>query len=204
MPTYTLTYFDFSGSRGEECRLALAVAGVAFTDERLTREQWDARRAAAPYGQLPMLTVAGKGTLGQTNAILAYVGRTHGLHPSDPWEAARHEAVMGAVEDLRTKLDPTVHTKDLAFRKLEREKLVRDFLPRWGAALEAQIDGPFLAGAKIHVADLKVYMVTRSLARGIVDHIPGDVFAPFRKLTRLTGAVAEHPAVARWVAGHTR
>ena len=30
MDKLKLTYFDFSGSRGEECRLAFAVAGVEF------------------------------------------------------------------------------------------------------------------------------------------------------------------------------
>ena len=35
-----LTYFDFSGSRGEECRLALFVADIDFEDERLPRNRW--------------------------------------------------------------------------------------------------------------------------------------------------------------------
>ena len=35
----TLTYFDFDGSRGLECRMALHIAGVEFTDNRLNREQ---------------------------------------------------------------------------------------------------------------------------------------------------------------------
>lgn len=29
---------------------------------------------------------AGKGQLAQSNAILTFVGRGHGQHPSDPWE----------------------------------------------------------------------------------------------------------------------
>lgn len=35
--TPTLTYFDFDGSRGLECRLALHVAGVPFQDVRIGR-----------------------------------------------------------------------------------------------------------------------------------------------------------------------
>ena len=35
-PKYKLTYFDVSASRGEECRMALYVAGVDFEDHRIT------------------------------------------------------------------------------------------------------------------------------------------------------------------------
>ena len=37
--TVSLTYFDFEGSRGLECRLALKAAGVPFEDVRIRREQ---------------------------------------------------------------------------------------------------------------------------------------------------------------------
>ena len=35
MPMPNVTYFDFAGSRGEEVRLALVIAGVAFDDNPL-------------------------------------------------------------------------------------------------------------------------------------------------------------------------
>ena len=35
-----LTYFDIPTSRGEECRLALHVAGVAFEDNRIRHAAW--------------------------------------------------------------------------------------------------------------------------------------------------------------------
>jgi hypothetical protein len=62
-------------------------------------------------GQRPVrcpadLTVEGLEPLGQTNAILTLVGRQHGLLPADELEAARHLAVMCAVE-LRAKMEPT-------------------------------------------------------------------------------------------------
>ena len=78
-----LTYFDFSGSRGEECRLALHLAGVDFEDDRLPMKQWPELKASTPFGGLPVLEVEGKGRLGECNAILTYVGRDHGLQSSD-------------------------------------------------------------------------------------------------------------------------
>src|SRR5262245_2445883 len=100
-----LTYFDMAGSRGEECRLALFTAGVDFEDNRLKREAWMALKPTTPFGNLPILEVPGKPALAQSVAILTYVGRTHGLLPSDEWESARLVSLMCATEDLRYAAD---------------------------------------------------------------------------------------------------
>lgn len=198
MPTYKLTYFDFAGSRGEECRLALHLSGASWVDERLDGAGWAARRASTPFGALPVLEVEGKGALAQSNAILAYLGRVHGLHPADAWQAARHEAVMMSVEDLRIQIDRS-GDKDAAEKLRKRQELATGYLPAWGASVERQIEaGPFLAGERIQVADLKLYVVTRAIAKGGLDHVPADVLAPCPKLTRLIDAVARHPDVVRW------
>src|SRR5581483_10265202 len=96
-----LTYFDAAASRGEECRLALHVAGVDFEDVRIKREAWPALKPTTPFGGLPLLEMPGKPVLAESNAILAYIGRLYDLHPADPFEAARHEALMSQVEVLR-------------------------------------------------------------------------------------------------------
>src|SRR6059058_1210850 len=105
MTRYKLTYFDAAASRGEECRLALHLAGLPFEDERLNRDQWAARKESTPFGALPVLTVDGR-QLAQSNAILRFIGSQHGLHPAEPFEAALHESVLCAVEDLRTRMQP--------------------------------------------------------------------------------------------------
>jgi glutathione S-transferase len=109
-----LTYFDAPTSRGEECRLALHIAGVAFDDIRLKREEWPALKPTTPFGSLPLLEMPGQPPLGQSNAILALIGRLNGLHPTDLFEAARHEAMMGHVEDLRGAVTPTLRITDEA------------------------------------------------------------------------------------------
>src|SRR5947209_20326062 len=89
-----LTYFDAPMSRGEECRLALHLAGIDFEDNRISQSAWPALKEQTPYGALPVLELAGHPPLAQTNPILVLIGRRHGLHPSDDFEAARHEAMM--------------------------------------------------------------------------------------------------------------
>ncbi|MCA9606161.1 MAG: glutathione S-transferase family protein [Myxococcales bacterium] len=201
MSTYTLTYFDFHGGRGEDCRLALHLAGADWADDRVKGPSWPERKPKTPFGGMPVLEVEGRGTLAQSNAILVYLGRTFGMHPTDAFEAARHEMLMHAVEDLRAQLTPSLAVKDPDARKAAREALAETTIPAWGAQVEAFLgDGPFLAGETLNVADLKLHVIYRWFASGGLDHIPPDVLARAEKLTRLYEAVKAHPGVVAYYA----
>ena len=196
-----LTYFDAPVSRGEECRLALHVAGVDFEDVRLKPDQWQALKPTTPFGSVPILEWPGKRPIAHSNAILVLIGREYDLHPKDNFEAARHEELLSHVEDLRHKVGPTLRIKDEAEKKAAREELVAGYLPTWAGSTEAYLgDGPFVAGAKLHVADLKLHMAVRWFAGGKVDHIPPTIFAAFPKLTRVFEAVRDDARVKAWYA----
>ena len=198
-----LTYFDAPVSRGEECRLALHIAGVDFEDNRLKRDEWLALKPTTPFGSLPLLDMPGHPTLADSTAILVFLGRRHGLHPKDDFEAARHEAVMSYVEVLRTNVAATMRMEDPAQKKAAREVLAATYLPVWGANVEKQIgDGPFFGGSAIHVVDLKLHMTVRWFRGGALDHIPTTIFSAFPKLNRVADAVADHPRVKEWNARH--
>ncbi len=203
MPQPTLTYFNFNGGRGEDCRLALHIAGVPFTDNRIAGKQWAELKPTTAYGGLPTLEIPGLGTLSQSNAILGYIGRNHGLLPTDAFEAARHEGILLAVEELRWKGAPSGSEKDPDKKKALREELASGYLQRWAAAIEKQIgDGPFFGGDTISVADLKVFVMVAFYRRGGMDHIEGTVFDAFGKLIAHHDAVKAHPAVQSWYAAH--
>lgn len=196
-----LTYFDAPASRGEECRLAFHVAGVDFEDNRLAGDAWRALKPNTPFGSLPVLELPGRPPLAQSNAILVLIGRLHGLHPEDVYDAARHEAVMCHVEDLRAQVGPSLRISDEAEKKKAREALATGYLPTWGESTERQLgEGPFFAGAKLHVVDIKLYMAVRWFASGTVDHVPATVFAGFPKLTRLFEAVRDDARIKAWYA----
>jgi prostaglandin-H2 D-isomerase / glutathione transferase len=196
-----LTYFDAPVSRGEECRLALHLAGVDFEDVRVKRDQWPALKPRTPFGSLPTFELPGQPPLAQSNAILVLIGRLHGLHPQEPLEAARHEALLCHAEDLRASILPTLRIEDAAEKKRAREALAADFVPLWAEQTERQLgDGPFFAGAKLHVVDLKLHMVVRWFVNGGVDHIPGSLFAPFPKLMRLHDSVRDDARIKAWYA----
>ncbi|MEO5831661.1 MAG: glutathione S-transferase family protein [Rhodanobacter sp.] len=195
-----LIYFDAPVSRGEECRLALHLAGIDFEDVRVKRDDWTPLKAQTPYGAMPVLELPGHPPLAQTNAILVLIGRRHGLHPDDDFEAARHEAMMQHVEDLRAAVGPTLRMAETE-KKAARETLVAGFLPAWaGAAERNMLAGPFFAGAKIHVVDIKLFKAVQWLSSGMVDHIPATIFAGCPKLTSVYEAVRDHPGVRSWYA----
>lgn len=206
-----LTYFDAPVSRGEECRLALHCAGVDFEDERIKGQDWPALKPKTPFGSLPMFTLPGYPVFAQTNAILVLIGRRHGLHPKDDFEAARHEATMHYVEELRANVSPTMRIADEAEKRRARVELATNFLPNWARNAEAQIAqgsgvgdgsaaGPFFGGAQLQVVDLKLYVVVKWIASGSLDHIPKDLFAGYPHLNRIHDAVAADPRVRAWYA----
>lgn len=194
-----LSYFDFPGGRGEDARLAYFIANVPFTDDRIPGATWPERKCEFAFGCLPALEVPGKGTITQSNAILTYIGRTNGLHPSDPFTAARHEALMGAVEDFRAKLDPTMFAPD-DVKKAARAPIAETYAPRWAAAVAPEIKGPFVEGDTLNVVDLKLAVFVRGFLAGRIDYIPGSIFEAQPALVRLCEAVAAHPRVAAWYA----
>jgi len=151
-----------------------------------------------------VLELPGRPALGQSNAILVYLGREHGLHPADPFEAARHQAMMEYVEDARHAISPTLRMAD-ADKKKAREALAESFLPAWGERAERWItgDGPFFGGAKIHVVDLKIHLLVRWLAGGKLDHIPATIWAKHARLNRVHDAVRDDARIKAWYARTT-
>lgn len=196
-----LTYFDFAGSRGEECRIALHLAGVDFDDVRIKNADWAALKPGTPFGAMPVLQLPGKPALAHSNAILVYIGRQHDLHPADDFEAAQHEALMCSVEELRHTITPTLRITDPEQKRVAREALAANELANWGRQVERQLGaGPFVGGDKLQVADIKLYMVVRWLTSGALDHVPATVLDHCPKLLSLHRAVAEHDGVKAWLA----
>lgn len=193
-----LTYFDTPRSRGEECRLALFLAGVDFEDKRVARPDWPALKAATPFGGLPTFELEGKPAVSQSNAILGYIGRKYGLLPKDEWEALRLESLVAAAEHLRLVIGATFEIRDKAELAKKRAELADGPIKAWGASMEKQIVGPFAAGSAISVADVKVFVVAGWLKSGALDHIPTNVLDPFPKLAALDQAVLSHPKIVEW------
>lgn len=198
-----LTYFDFNGGRGEPARLALAIGGIPFVDERLPGPQWPERKGQTPYGSLPTLEVDGE-VIAQSNAILHYVGRLAGLYPADALDAARCDEILAACEALNQTISGTFGLSGDALRT-HREQLVdgaiRRHLETFARRLRAN---GWFAEHGLTVADLRVAELVRWFGTGRLDHVPTDVVARFAPaLLEHRARIVALPAVQAWAAAHT-
>lgn len=201
MSKLKLTYFDFPGSRGEEIRLALTLAGQPFEDNRIDGPTFAALKPDLPFSTLPVFKVEGRIVIGQSNAALRLIGRQHDLYPDDLFEAARHDTLMDAAEDLRYKISPTMRIKDAVEKREARQQLAESYIPQWARGVENLLgEGPFVSGAKPAVADIKLYMVHRWISSAALDDIPSDIFDAYPKLNAVAVAVKTLPAVEAWYA----
>ncbi|MGH7900003.1 MAG: glutathione S-transferase [Candidatus Binatia bacterium] len=204
MAKLKLTYFDFHGGRGEPARLALAIGGIAFEDDRVAFAEWGRRKASTPFGALPVLEVDGE-IVAQSNAINRYVGKLADLYPADPWQAALCDEVMDAVEEIGRTIEATFDLPEEE-KRTRRQALVDGpitlYLTRLERRLEAQ-GGGYFAGDRLSVADLKVFVWIRHLGSGKLDHVPSDIVDRFaRKLVEHCERIKNHPAVTAYYARH--
>ena len=206
MPKLTLTYFDFDGGRGEPARLALNAGGIAFEDRRIAGKDWPKFRDQMPFQAMPVLEVDGK-AITQSNTINRYVGKLAGLYPKDEWQAALCDEIMDATEDISTRVGNTIAMGD-GEKKKAREALASGAIPRHLEQLQARLKaggGEYFVDKRLTMADLKVFMLTRWLRSGVLDHIPKDLVdrvAPL--LAKHTERVAGHPKVATYYQGRKK
>jgi prostaglandin-H2 D-isomerase / glutathione transferase len=204
MPKLKLSYFDFHGGRGEPARLALAIGGIPFEDDRVGSD-WAQRKGQTPFGSLPVLEVDGH-LVTQSNAINRYVGKLANLYPTDPWQAVLCDETMDAVEDIGTKISATLFIANDEEKKAQRKALadgaISFFLERLQRTL-LERGGQYFADGRLTVADLKVFVWVRNLKSGKLDHVPTDLpdrVAP--KLVEHLRRIEGHPALQAYYAKH--
>lgn len=220
-----LEYFGIHGA-GEKVRLALALTGTPFDDERISFDAWGKRKTTAKYGQLPILTVDGT-EMYQSDAMLRYVGAHCGdgaLYPlSDPAMLFKIDEALGLCDDFARAWQPCVYIsmrptvygypadwaadEKSATIKAMRESFVADSLPRLLGYLAGMIEahgGAFLCGPSPTIADLRLLPQLRYFQLGKADHIDKAVLDAYPPIAAWVERVMALPAVRAWYAveGH--
>ena len=175
--------------------IALLEEGVAFEldvlDFSKQAQRGEGYLAVNPKGRVPALETP-HGTLTETSAILEFGAPS--LCPKDPWQAAKMREVM-------TYLASTMHVahahKMRGHRWAQQEtswedmkSLVTQNMADGAAYLETKIDGPFVLGSEISLADPYVYAVTSWLEGD------GVAVAEYPKVSALREAIEQRPAFA--------
>ena len=220
-PTHTHTldlhYFDFPG-RAACIRLALKLAGLEFTDTRVARDDFVARKTSGFYrfGQMPVLFVGDEKTqLNQTSSILRYVAKqapASGLYPTDDLSAAMVDSCLSQSMDMLfgvsasmypTRFGVAAYSDDeeaAHSRKQTRLRLSAEILPTHLAFFEKiaseNADGPWLVGSTPTIADCFLYTQLKWLSSGMVDDIDTSIITSQVALSEMMAAFAALPAVA--------
>ena len=187
MSSYKLTYFDFDGGRAEPIRIAFHAAGIDFADYRISFPEFGEMRQSTRFNAVPVLEIDGA-EVTQSNALSRYVGKMAGLYPEDDLQALYCDEVLGALEDLSHYIVQTFGLQGEELR-LAREKLVDGWLSVYLQGLDellARGGGEYFADNELTVADLKVFVQTRSLRSGNLDYVPTDL------VQRLAPGLVEH------------
>ena len=202
MTNIKLKYFDFDGGRGEPVRIALHHGGIEFEDDRISFQEFMETRESTRFNSVPTMEIDGTGVT-QTNAMLRYVGKKVGLYPEDELQAFYCDEPMEAIEDLLHRIVATFGVEGDEL-KAARDELVAGWLTTFIKGLDELLTrsgGEYFADNRLTVADLKVFVQTRSLASGTLDHVPTDIVEKLAPaLAAHRDRIAAHPVVTAYYA----
>ena len=207
-PSLKLIYLDHHYWRAECARLALFMADVPFDDARMSYEDMYGS-GALTFGTFPSLVVGGKGTINQTQAIAAYVGKLTGYYPSDPFLQAKADEAIDALTDVSDLITATMQERDAQKKIRWRQHLAspqgRMTMIMQGLETLCKQNGSngHVAGPEYSVSDFAIWRAVGWLSSGILDGIPTSyVSATFPHLFAVHNAVDAIPKVAQWKAAH--
>ena len=195
MSTYKLVYFNAKG-RAELTRLVFAQAGVAYTDERITGEEWATRAPNTPFGMLPVLEVDGK-QLGGSLVMARYVAEKYGVAGSNDFENAVIASILDAVSDVQHQSYSWFFEKDETKKAELKKDLDEHTFPAALANFEKFVAGNshgWLVGSKVTYGDLGVYLLLDMLS-----HLSPTVLDKFPSLSQLKNRVESLPNIAKWI-----
>ena len=217
---YELYYWPEIQGRGEYVRLALEEADADYVDvarhgsgvDKMMALMESRRVATLPFA--PPFLKAGKLLIGQTAAILLYLGARHGLAPKP--EAGRlwaHQLQL-TIADLVVEVHDTHHPiasglyyedqKKEAKRRTEvfRDERVPKFLRYFDGVIDRS-GGPFLLGRRLSYPDLSLFQIVEGLRYGF-PNLMKRAEKKYPRVVDVRDRVAKRPRIAAYLASERR
>jgi glutathione S-transferase len=208
---YQLFYWPGIQGRGEFVRLALEEAGEDYDDVARGPGGVDALMAALKEGPTPsfappFLRVDGM-TIGQTAAILMYLGERHGLAPQDTAGRLWTHQLQLTIADLVAEAHDTHHPVGSSLyyddQKEEARRRAADFtaarIPKFFTYFGHVLgDKDYLLGANLTYADLSLFQVLEGLAYAF-PKATGKALARHPNLAALRRRIAARPRIAAYL-----
>lgn len=152
----TLIYFAGRGIV-EPIRLLLNECDVDYDDVYFTRETLADKKKDLLFGQLPVWQEPQGFTLVQSNSILRYLAKKHGLISSDAHEAAQQDSINEFFIDNRQKMGFAAfgdsNKKDELCKEYVTVYVPTVVVPKIESILEKSGTG-YLVGSKLSFVDL--------------------------------------------------
>jgi glutathione S-transferase len=217
---YELYYWPTIQGRGEFVRLALEEAGADYVDvarrpEGMTAMMRMMEGAAHPPFAPPFLK-DGDFVIGQTAAILLYLGARHGLAPKDPTGGLWTQQIQLTLSDLVAEAHDTHHPvsvnlyyedqKDEALRRAAdfRQSRIPKFLAWFERILAGNLAGDrHLVGASLTYVDLSLFQVVEGLSYAFPNAMQ-RALADAPRVAALHRAVGERPRIKAYLKSSRR
>jgi len=216
---YELFYWPTIQGRGEFVRLALEEAGVPYVDVARAPGGM-ARMMAAMDGAdhpsfAPPFLKAGDLTVGQTAAILLFLGQRHGLAPDDEQGRLWVHQIQLTIADLVAEAHDTHHPIATSLyyedQRPEAKRRTADFIetriPKFFDWFEGILGRPgprdYLLGDELTYADLSLFQVVEGLRYAFPKAL-AHIDAAYPLLSALRNRVAGRPRIAAYLASERR
>ena len=203
-----IIYFNFPFWRAEVARIPLYISNTKFEDKRITSEEFSYIKengkmtdgTIIPFSQLPVLVIDGQ-SIAQTGAIARICGKISGFYPESLVEAGKVDQIIDTATDINMLMRPSMREQDPDKKKLMRQELSKNDLPKYFGYLENLLKGEniWFAENRMTIADIAIWRLMGWLKSGVIDDIPKDITDGFNKLNTVYNEVNNNTDIKRWV-----
>ena len=203
-----IIYFNFPFWRAEVARIPLYISNTKFEDKRITSEEFSYIKengkmtdgTIIPFSQLPVLVIDGQ-SIAQTGAIARICGKISGFYPESLVEAGKVDQIIDTATDINMLMRPSMREQDPDKKKLMRQELSKNDLPKYFGYLEnlLQDENIWFAENRMTIADIAIWRLMGWLKSGVIDDIPQDITDDFNKLNKVYNEVNNNTDIKRWV-----
>jgi len=203
-----IIYFNFPFWRAEVARIPLYISNTKFEDKRITSEEFSYIKengkmtdgTIIPFSQLPVLVIDGQ-SIAQTGAIARICGKISGFYPESLVEAGKVDQIIDTATDINMLMRPSMREQDPEKKKLMRQELSKNDLPKYFGFLENLLkdENIWFAENRMTIADIAIWRLMGWLKSGVIDDIPQDITDDFNKLNRVYNEVNNNTDIKRWV-----
>lgn len=223
LPKLTITYFEFGG-RADPTRLTCVIGGIPFSNVVVPQAEFAERKREFPLQQLPLLVVVdqNKGetptttTIGQSDAMLRYVGTLTGLYPStDPVMAMKVDHWLDVIGEWTKYVMLTyggAKTNLISETEWTEEELmavgqraIDIALPKYLGAMEQEIEangGTFILGDTLTIADMKLMHWIPWIQSGGLPAFPPSCLEPYPNVVNVVSTISDMPQVKAYHEEH--